>query len=160
MKYLRKFNESFQNVKELELNDDMMYQTSAIINLIPRHEYSKNMNKLGVLIKSTLEEEVFLKLFGEWRGDYDDVFIYFVTSVMNEDLMLKIFSNVRTQEGADLEEEFVSPLEINGRIVLILHSPERGSSIRIEVDDNYTIKFEEVLGIVDTLCQIYNQKLK
>lgn len=159
MKYLRKFNESVQNVKELELNDDMMYQTSAIINLIPRQEYSKNMNKLGALIKSTLDEEVFLKLFGEWR-DYDDVFIYFVTSVINEDLMLKIFSNVRTQEGADLEEELVSPLEINGRIVLILHSPERGSSIRIEVDDNYTIKFEEVIDIVDTLCQIYNQKLK
>ena len=87
------------------------------------------------------------------------MFIFFVTSLIDEKLMMKMFSNVKTHEGADLEEEFVSALEINGRIVLILHSPERGSSLRIQ-DDNHTIKFEEVLSIVDTLCKIYNERLK
>jgi hypothetical protein len=79
--------------------------------------------------------------------------------VIGKNLMKKMFNNVTTQEGADLEEEFVSALEINGRIVLILHSPERGSSVRIQ-DNNYTIKFGEVLSIVDTLCKIYNERLK
>ena len=160
MKYLKRFNESVQNVKELELNDDMMFQTSMILNLIP-NPYDKNIDKLGALIKTSLDEEVFLKLF-RWRDgirDYKDVFIFFVTSVIGKNLMKKMFNNVTTQEGADLEEEFVSALEINGRIVLILHSPERGSSLRIQ-DDNYTIKFEEVLSIVEALCQIYNQRLK
>jgi len=160
MKYLKRFNESVQNVKELELNDDMMFQTSMILNLIP-NPYDKNIDKLGALIKTSLDEEVFLKLF-RWRDgirDYKDVFIFFVTSVIGKNLMKKMFNNVTTQEGADLEEEFVSALEINDRIVLILHSPERGSSLRIQ-DDNYTIKFEEVLSIVEALCQIYNQRLK
>jgi hypothetical protein len=160
MKYLKRFNESVQNVKELELNDDMMFQTSMILNLIP-NPYDKNIDKLGALIKTSLDEEVFLKLF-RWRDgirDYKDVFIFFVTSVIGKNLMKKMFNNVTTQEGADLEEEFVSALEINGRIVLILHSPERGSSVRIQ-DNNYTIKFGEVLSIVDTLCKIYNERLK
>jgi hypothetical protein len=156
MKYLKRFNESVQNVKELELNDDMMYQTSMILNLIP-NPYEKNIDKLGALIKTSLHEEVFLKL--DNVRDYKDVFIFFVTSLIDEKLMMKMFSNVKTHEGADLEEEFVSALEINGRIVLILHSPERGSSLRIQ-DDNHTIKFEEVLSIVDTLCKIYNERLK
>lgn len=161
MKYLKRFNESVQNVKELELNDDMMYQTSMILNLIP-NPYEKNIDKLGSLIKTSLDEEVFLKLFSKWRDDirgYKDVFIFFVTSLIDEKLMMKMFSNVKTHEGADLEEEFVSALGINGRVVLILHSPERGSSLRIQ-DDNHTIKFEEVLSIVDTLCKIYNERLK
>ena len=138
----------------------MMFQTSMILNLIP-NPYDKNIDKLGALIKTSLDEEVFLKLF-RWRDgirDYKDVFIFFVTSVIGKNLMKKMFNNVTTQEGADLEEEFVSALEINDRIVLILHSPERGSSLRIQ-DDNYTIKFEEVLSIVEALCQIYNQRLK
>ena len=138
----------------------MMFQTSMILNLIP-NPYDNNIDKLGALIKTSLDEEVFLKLF-RWRDgirDYKDVFIFFVTSVIGKNLMKKMFNNVTTQEGADLEEEFVSALEINDRIVLILHSPERGSSLRIQ-DDNYTIKFEEVLSIVEALCQIYNQRLK
>jgi hypothetical protein len=161
MKYLKRFNESVQNVKELELNDDMMVQTSMILNLIP-NPYDKNIDKLGALIKTSLDEEVFLKLFSRWRDDirdYKDVFIFFVTSVIGKNLIKKMFNNVTTQEGADCEEEFVSALEINGKIVLILHSPERGSSLRIQ-DDNHTIKFEEVLSIVDTLCKIYNERLK
>jgi hypothetical protein len=158
MKHLRGFNESVQNFKELELNGNMMYQTSAISNLII-DPYNKNVNKIGALIKTVLDEEVFLKLFGDSNGDYEDVFIFFVTSVIDENLMNKIFNNVTIQKGADGEEEFISPLEINGKIVLILYSPERGGSLRIQ-DDNYTIKFEEVLDIVENLCQIYNQRLK
>ena len=60
-------------------------------------------------------------------------------------------------EGADQEDEYVSALEINGKVVLILNSPERGSGIRIQ-DDNYTISFEEVLDIVKTICEIINDK--
>lgn len=155
---LEKFDDNF---KELEFDEEMMVQTSMILNLIS-NPYDKNIDKLGALIKTSLDEEVFLKLFAGWLGnvrDYKDVFIFFVTSLIDEKHMMKMFSNVKTHEGADLEEEFVSALEINGRIVLILHSPERGSSLRIQ-DDNYTIKFEEVLSIVEALCQIYNQRLK
>jgi len=160
MKYLRGFNESVQNVKELEFNEDMMVQTSMILNLVG-NPYEKNINKLGALIKTTLDEDVFLNLFKGWANfrDYKDVFLFFVTTIMDEKLMKKMFNNVVVHEGADLEDEYVSALEINGRIVLLLHSTERGSSLRIQ-DDNYSIKFEEVLSIVEELCKIYNQRLK
>jgi len=160
MKYLKKFNESIESFKELEFNEDMMYQTSMILNLVDR-PYEKNLIKLGALIKTTLSEEVFFKLFRrfvESYRDYGDLVNFFITMVINERIMKRMFNNVVTHEGSDLEEEFVSALEINGKIVLILHSPERGSSLRIQ-DDNHTIKFEEVLSIVETLCKIYNEKL-
>jgi hypothetical protein len=159
MKYLKKFNESVENFKELEFNEDMMYQTSMILNLVER-PYEKGINKLGALIKSSLSEEVFLKLFRGWEDfrDYSDLANIFITSIMNKNIMKRIFNNVVIHEGADGEDEYVAPLEINGRIVLILHSPERGSSLRIQ-DDNHTIKFDEVLSIIETLCKIYNEKL-
>ena len=167
MKYLRRFNESVQSFKELEFNEDMMVQTSMVMNLIG-NPYEENYNKLGSLIETVLDYQIYLKLFKRyiryWTGDklfgnYKDLFILFVTTVIDDKLMREMFNNIIIHEGADLEEEFVSALEINGRVVLLLHSPDRGSSIRIQ-DDNYTIKFEEVLDIVESLCQIYNKKLK
>jgi len=171
MRHLRRFNESAQNFKELKFDEDMMSQTSMIMNLI-RNPYERNCNKLGVLIISTLDKEVSSKLFRSKTSlkddpesfrviyrDYVDLLILFITSVIDDKLMKEMFSNVIIHEGADLEEEFVSALEINDRVVLLLHSPDRGSSLRIQ-DDNHTIKFDEVLSIVENLCEIYNQKLK
>jgi hypothetical protein len=157
--YLKKFNESVESFKELEFNEDMMYQTSMILNLVER-PYERGLNKLGALIKTSLSEEVFLKLFRGWEEfrDYSDLVNIFISTVINHKQMKRMFNNVVIHEGADGEDEYVAPLEINGKIVLILHSPERGSSLRIQ-DDNHTIKFEEVLSIVETLCKIYNEKL-
>lgn len=162
MKYLRRFNESVQSFKELKFDENMMSQTSMIMNLIP-NPFERNCNKLGALIISTLDKEVsnnkcMYRMYRHFR-DYADLLILFVTSVIDDKLMKEMFSNVIIHEGADLEEEFVSALEINDRVVLLLHSPERGSSLRIQ-DDNHTIKFDEVLSIVENLCEIYNQKLK
>jgi hypothetical protein len=46
---------------------------------------------------------------------------------------------------------------INKRVVLLLASPDRGSSIRIQ-DDNYTITKDEVIDIMKQLCKIFNDK--
>lgn len=68
-----------------------------------------------------------------------------------------MFTNVVVQEGSDLEDEYVAALEINGRKVLLLCSPDRGNSIRIQ-DDKYNIKPQEVIEILRELCEIYNEK--
>ena len=160
MKHLRRFNESLSNFKELEFDEDMMYKTSAIINLIP-NKYEANLLKAESVIKETLSEETFEKLFHQYMDMINKpgrMFNFFVTTVMDEHLLNSMFNNVVTHEGADMEEEFVSALEINGKVVLLLHSPDRGSGIRVQ-DDKYTIKFEEVLSILKSLCEIYNEKL-
>jgi 3-deoxy-D-arabino-heptulosonate 7-phosphate (DAHP) synthase class II len=68
-----------------------------------------------------------------------------------------MFTNVVVQEGSDDEDEYVAALEINNKKVLLLCSPQRGNSIRVQ-DDNHTIKPEEVVDIVRELCEIYNEK--
>lgn len=148
--------------KELKLNNNMMYQTSAVINLIP-NPYDDYIDILGNLIKTVLDNDIYEVLFKKWEQqgfirNNNDLFILFVTTVIDVNYLRMMFNNIKVQEGADGEEEFVSALEINNKIVLLLHSPKRGSSIRIQ-DDNYTISFEEVKEIIKKLCEIYNQRL-
>ena len=68
-----------------------------------------------------------------------------------------MFKLTQKHEGSDLEDEWVVSLKINNKIVLLLASPDRGSSIRIQ-DDNYTIKKDEVIDIIKQLCEIFNDK--
>ena len=155
------FKESLSSTKELEFNDDMMVKTSSIINLIDggvRGNFDTNINKLSDVITITLKKDIIDNVF--WINHIVkpfDIFNFFVTSFLTDDDIKGMFNNVVIHEGADQEDEYVSALEINGKIVLLLHSPERGSSIRIE-DNNYTISFDEVLDIVKTLCEIINDK--
>jgi hypothetical protein len=152
MIHIKRFNESISNFKELEFDDDMMIKTSAVINLIN----FKEDDKVYEVIKKSLDDEVYRKLFKDLPSKY--VVNYFITTVINHKMLKKMFSNVVVHEGSDEEDEYVSALEINGRIVLILCSPERGSMIRIE-DNNYSITFEEVLEIFKFICEIYNDRL-
>ncbi len=163
MKYIRKFNESKNIFQEIEFDEEMMYKTSMIINLIPQ-PYEEGLKKLDNCIKSNLDKDILYRIGGKtpllfFNSEFTSKNIVsdFITSMIDDKDMEKI-SNVITHPGADDELEFVVSLEINNRIVLILHSPDRGSSLRIE-DDNYKIKFDEVLKIIEVLCQIYNEKL-
>ena len=63
MKYLKKFNEnsSSLNYKELEFDEEMMYQTSAIFNLIK----NSSLEITKETIKNTLNEDTFNKLFNK-----------------------------------------------------------------------------------------------
>lgn len=163
MKYIKKFNESKEDIfHEIEFDEEMMYKTSMIINLIPQ-PYEEGLKKLDNCIKSNLDKDILYRIGGKTpllffnsESTSKNVVTDFITSMIDDKDMEKI-SNVITHHGTDDELEFVVSLEINNRIVLILHS-ERGSSLRIE-DDNYKIKFDEVLKIVEVLCQIYNEKL-
>lgn len=152
MRYIKRFNESISNFKELEFDEEMMIKTSAVFNLID----FKEVNKLYEIIKTSLNDFVYRKLFNDLPSKY--VVNYFITTVINHKMLKKMFSNVIVHEGSDGEDEYVSALEINGRIVLILCSPERGSMVRIE-DNKHSIRFEEVLGIFKSICEIYNDRL-
>ena len=132
-----------------------MYKTSAIINLI---SFKGTMiSELASVIRNTLNERVFDQIFGRYldmvnRGPFDLINFFITMNPLNG-----IFDReVTTHDGADMEDEFVSAIEIDGRVVLLLYSPDRGSQIRIQ-DDNYTIKEDEVINIVRVICQIINQ---
>jgi hypothetical protein len=157
-KYTQFLNESYKEL-EYELDDtgtnDMMYQCSAIFNLL------RNFDQAAQVISDTLTEEIYEKLFGRYTSMIrrpSDLVNLFTTTVINHKDLKKMFKNVTIQEGADMEDEYVAALEINGKQVLLLHSPERGSSIRIQ-DDNHSIKEDEVIEILRELCKIYNEKL-
>lgn len=149
-------NESY---KELEYvvedgTNQMMYETSAILNLI------RNYEEFESVIKTTLDKDVYFRLFNKHLTlirDSFDLFNFFTTSVLDYTDLQRMFTNTTVQEGADGEDEYVAALEINGKIVLLLCSPERGNSIRIQ-DDNHTIKQQEVFDIIRELCEIYNEK--
>ena len=151
-----KINEGY---KELEYviedgTNQMMYETSAIINLL------RNYDEAADVIKTTLSRDTYNKLFGRYLTlvrDGFDLFNLFVTQVLTYQDLERMFTNVVIQEGSDLEDEYVAALEINGRKVLLLCSPDRGNTIRIQ-DDKYTIKSQEVLEILRELCEIYNEK--
>jgi hypothetical protein len=120
----------------------------------------RNYDEAADVIKTTLSRDTYNKLFGRYLDlvrDGFDLFNLFVTQVLVYQDLERMFTNVVVQEGSDLEDEYVVALEINGRKVLLLCSPERGNSIRIQ-DDKYTIKPQEVIEILRELCEIYNEK--
>ena len=158
---IKKYNQFQINegYKELEYvvedgTNQMMYETSAIINLL------RNYDEAADVIKTTLSRDTYNKLFGRYLTlvrDGFDLFNLFVTQVLVYQDLKRMFTNVVVQEGSDLEDEYVAALEINGRKVLLLCSPDRGNTIRIQ-DDKYTIKPQEVIEILRELCEIYNEK--
>lgn len=158
---IKKYNQFQINegYKELEYvvedgTNQMMYETSAIINLL------RNYDEAADVIKTTLSRDTYNKLFGRYLTlvrDGFDLFNLFVTQVLVYQDLKRMFTNVVVQEGSDDEDEYVAALEINGRKVLILCSPDRGNTIRIQ-DDRYTIKPQEVIEILRELCEIYNEK--
>lgn len=161
MKYLRRFNESILNVKELEFDEEMMYQTVHILSLLDG-DYNNNISKIVSIIKDTLSPEIYNKLFDSYKDSIKkdfDIFNYFTSSVLSLDNMTNMFDNLIIHDGSDGEEEWVSALEINGKIVLLLLSEERGNQVRIQ-DDRFSIKVDEVASIIKTLCELYNDKLK
>lgn len=162
MIHLKKFNENVSNWKELKFDEDMMYKTSALMNLLP-NPYNDSLEKISDTIMTSLSSSLISKLFEMdiaigriKRGS--DLFINFVTSTIDEEDLKRMFKNVEVHEGSDMEDEYVSALEINGKIVLLLHSPDRGSQIRVE-DNKFSIEFDEVLIIIESLCKIYNSLL-
>jgi hypothetical protein len=130
-----------------------------ILNLIPRdNRYNDQVKELSYVIKSTLSEETYTKVFGKYDSlnlDYIDIFNFFITTVVEKDDLLRMFNKVEVQEGSDWEDEWVATLKINGRIVLLLASPERGSSIRIEGDDY--LPMSDIKSIIEQLCIFYNE---
>jgi len=158
---IKKYNQFQINegYKELEYvvedgTNQMMYETSAILNLL------RNYDEAADLIKTTLSRDTYNKLFGRYLTlvrDGFDLFNLFVTQVLTYQDLERMFTNVVIQQGSDLEDEYVAALEMNGSKVLLLCSPDRGNTIRIQ-DDKYTIKPQEVIEILRELCEIYNEK--
>jgi len=157
MKYLKRFENNQDSIKVINFDENMMSTTSAVISLIPITDNSF-IGKTVHILKSTLSDRVYKKLFKWVPRNPIDFLILFITSLLSEEDLQKISDKTVIHEGVDLEDEYVLTLKINDRVVLLLHSPERGSSIRIQ-DDNYTIKKEEVVDILKQLCELYNEKL-
>lgn len=163
---IKKFNMFCESLntkkfKELEFDEDMMSKTTVLFSLIDcgiRKDFEVNIIKISDVISETLTPKTFNKLFGDNPINKPfDIINIFTTSVLTETIMKDMFDNVVVHEGADDEEEFVSALEINNKVVLLLHSPNRGSQIRIQ-DNNYTLPIDELLNIIKTICEIYNTK--
>lgn len=155
MKYLKKFNENTSK-HEIMFDEDMMYKTSAIINILKNKDY----DELADVIKSTLNKDVYKNLFSKFEKyikNSFDIVVFFITEIWNKDDLNRMFKLTQKHDGADLEDEWVVSLKINNKIVLLLASPDRGSSIRIQ-DDNYTITKDEVIDIMKQLCKIFNDK--
>lgn len=142
--------------KELVFNEQMLYDTSAIINQIDGNgEYIQ----LAKIIKETLTAKTFDLLFSKWREYMRDDFSllnFFTTTVITSTELNKLFSNMTTVEAYSYEIINVVALEIDGKIVLLEHS-DRGSGIRVQVDKNYELSFDKVCSIVRKLCLIYNK---
>lgn len=155
MKYLKKFNEN-SSEHEIMFYEDMMVTTSVIINILKNKDY----DELADVIKNTLNKDIYNNLFSRFEKyikNSFDIVVTFVTEVWDKDDLNRMFKLTQKHEGSDLEDEWVVSLKINNKIVLLLASPDRGSSIRIQ-DDNYTIKKEEVFDIIRQLCEIFNEK--
>lgn len=163
MKHIQKyykFNESINSIKELEYDESNMVKCMMIMNLIPRQGgFENNLNALGLVIKNSLNEETFNNIFNRYLDLLTDnyrIFNFFVTQVINKDDLLRMFEKVTIQEGSDDEDEWVATLSINNTIVLLLASPQRGNSIRVEGDNH--IPMTKLIAILSELCKIYNEK--
>jgi hypothetical protein len=145
------------NIEELEYNPRNMIRCNFISNLIPGN-FHENLLRLADVVKESLTEETLNKMFGNMLNhfEYDNTYIlnFFITSVVNKDDLLRMFDKVEIQEGSDGEDEWVATLRIKGKIVLLLASPERGNSIRIEGDKYLPI--ELISDIIRELCTFYN----
>ena len=157
MKFLKRFENNQDDIKFINFDEDMMVTTSSVINVIPITD-NAFIGRTVHILKNTLIERIYNKLFKWPPRNPRDFLILFITSILSEEDLQKISDKTAIHEGADGEDEYVLAFEINERVVLLLHSPDRGSSIRIQ-DDNYTIKKEEVLEILKQLCELYNEKL-
>ncbi len=161
---IQKFNSFNANdnvhVTELEFNKGNMLTTSNIFNLLKN--LIQDGEKLSDTIKNTLSVSTYDKLFKRYSDRIKskfDLLNFFMTSSINKDYLLHMFSNVAIQKGSDWEDEWVATLEINEKTVLLLASPERGMSIRVQHDENYSMPFDELNAIIKTLCDIYNERL-
>jgi hypothetical protein len=133
MKHLKKFNES-SSEHEIMFDEDMMYKTSAIINLLGKGRFEDDFNELSNIIKSTLDKDIYHKLFSPYKKmlrDGFDVVNFFITTVWDKDDLNRMFKLTQKHEGADLEDEWVVSLMINKKVVLLLASPCTFFSSRI-----------------------------
>jgi hypothetical protein len=143
------------NIIELDYDIDNMIKCQNLLNLIPRNgNFNKQLIELSDVIKNTLNEKTFNKIFGDTHYEIWDILIFFMTHPQKDDL-LRMFNKVVIQEGADGEDEWVATLKIDDRIVLLLASSQRGGSIRIEGDDYLTLS--EIKIILERLCHFYNE---
>lgn len=155
-----KFNESVTaNVTEIDYDESYAYKCMMISNLIPREgRYGDQLNALGLAIKHSLNEETYNKLFGRYvdlMTDPSRIFMFFVTSLVGKKDLLRMFNKVAIQRGSDLEDEWVATLSINDTVVLLLASPERGSSIWVEGRDH--LPMTKLISILSELCKYYNE---
>lgn len=161
MEHIRKynrFNESVSSIKEIKYDESYIVKCMMIMNLIERTHFNERINILGNVIKDTLTEDTFNKLFADILDilkNGKNIFISFITSVVGKDDLLRMFNNVVVHEGGDLEDEWVASLLVNNRIVLLLASPDRGNSVWVEGDDS--ISTNELISILKELCNYYNK---
>ena len=103
---IRKYNQFLINesYKELEYivdedgSNQMMYETSAIMNLV------RNYDDIADVIKTTLSKNNYHKLFGQYMDlikNKFDLFVLFITQVLNYKDLQRMFTNVKVQKGAD-----------------------------------------------------------
>jgi len=135
--------------EELDFEESDMWNTISIMNCLSLNDFKD----LGELIKTTLNPDILTKMF---RADTNMDLILFSTSIERDDLE-RMFTKISVHPGADDEDEWVVKLKIENRIVLLLASPERGSTIRIQ-DDNHRVPKEALYKIIETLCLIYNDR--
>jgi len=135
--------------EDLDFEESDMWETTSIMNCLSLNDFKD----LGELIKTTLNPDILTKMF---RADTNMDLILFSTSIEREDLE-RMFTKISVHPGADDEDEWVVKLKIENRIVLLLASPERGSTIRIQ-DDNHRVPKEALYKIIETLCLIYNDR--
>lgn len=159
IKNFNNFQEYNTPVTELNYSQDNMYKTSVVFNLL--ENLITDGETVSDIIKDTLTPATYdfmFKRYSDLLRTKFDILNVFTTSVVNKDLLLKMFSNVKVQKGSDWEDEWVATLLINDRVVLLLASPERGTMIRIQ-DTDHNIPFDELNAIIKTLCEIYNERL-
>lgn len=159
IKNFNNFPEHNTPVTELDYSGDNMYKTSAVFNLLGN--LIEDGNALSDIIKDTLTPATYDMLFKGYASGIRnkfDLLNFFTTTVINKNRLMKMFTDVAVQKGADWEDEYVVTLSINDRVVLLLASPERGTMIRIQ-DEDHNLPFSELTEIIKTLCVIYNERL-
>lgn len=140
---------------------DWTTNTSNILILIPIDDKAF-IGRLVFTVKYTLSEKIYKKLFNYHHLKHSrnptDFLILFITTIIDRNVLDKISKNVDNVIYNLALNEYALPLEINNRLVLLIHSEERGSSIRIH-EDNFSIKKEEVVQILKSICELLNKKL-
>jgi hypothetical protein len=160
MKYIKKFNESNSynsKIEEIEFDENMMVTTLTPLSIL-RIDFQK-INIIGSYIIENLNNDIIKNKFGK---DFDffyenprTAFNFFTTSIIDEKDLKKMFNNVVIHPGSDDEDEYVSALKIDGILTLLLHSPERGSQIRL----NELLSPEGMFEIYKVLVHLYNKNL-